>query len=386
MPSLESYNLHFKGGLHLGTRGINLTEASEFIPSDTLFAALMDVWNRLGGDVKDFVAPYRNDPDPPFLLTSAFPFAGGVRFFPIPADLRRVLSATIVDDPEYRKPLRKMRYFSEGLLRKALNGPALDSDLFPLNPSEDPKTGIALQGGELWLLKDEVNALPEYFRYDDGNRKRSVKALRYLNVWKNGEVPRVTIDRIAQASTLYHVGRVTFADGCGLWLGVQWRDKTRTFGTSTYEAALTQALQTLQDDGIGGERSSGYGAFTLKSGEKISLPDAKKGDAGYLLSRYHPTVNGELPGALNHANAAYQLVNVGGWLHTYNGANQRRKKLWMVETGSLVQIINAVQGSIEDVRPEYTNDKGEIVSKFVHEIWRYGFALPVGGLTEVKNG
>jgi len=55
VPSLKPYTLHFKGGLHLGTRGVNLGEAAEFIPSDTLFAAILDVWDRLGEDVADFI-------------------------------------------------------------------------------------------------------------------------------------------------------------------------------------------------------------------------------------------------------------------------------------------------------------------------------------------
>ena len=376
MPSLKPYHLNFKGGLHLGTRGINLAEAAEFIPSDTLFSALLDIWNRLGGNVDDFVAPYLADsPKPPFLLTSAFPFAGKVRFFPMPADLNRIFKDKL-DDKDWRKSLRKIRYLSEGLLQKSLAGDALDPDLFPLKRTADVKTGVALQKGQVWLLKEEVESLPRHFRYDK-KCKRALKALYYLDLWKNGEIPRVTIDRIAQSSTLYHAGRVTFAEECGLWFGVQWHEKNEY-----YVNAFEESLDALQYDGLGGERSSGYGAFTLKEEKEFSppLPDTKSGEAGYLLSRYHPTKDELEAHTLDDKNAAYQLVNVGGWLHTHGEADQRRRKLWMVESGSLVIAKDGAQGSLEDVQPNYENEAGDLS----HPVWRYGFALPIGGLTEVK--
>ena len=370
MPTLKPYKLNFKGGLHLGTRGINLAESAEFIPSDTLFSALLDVWNRLGKDVDDFVAPYiATSPTPPFLLTSAFPFAGGVRFYPMPADLNRIFSSKILDDKDWRKSLRKIRYFSEGLLRKALAGNALDLDLFPSKRTSKVENGVALQKGQVWLLEDEVKLLPKHLQRE----KKFLKALYYLDLWKNGEVPRVTIDRIAQSSTLYHAGRVSFAEECGLWFGVEWLDEN-----GTYPADFSHCLNALQDEGLGGERSSGYGAFDYDEGEDFSLLSAKSGKAGYTLSRYHPT-KAELPDALSEKSAAYKLVNVGGWLHTHERADQRRRKLWMVEAGSIIQVSGEVQGSLTDTKPEYKSE----AEAFPHPVWRYGFALPIK-FAEVK--
>jgi CRISPR-associated protein Csm4 len=371
MPPLKPYKLSFKGGLHLGTRGINLAESAEFIPSDTLFSALLDVWNRLGEDVAEFVEPYE-DANPPFLLTSAFPFAGGVRFFPMPADLNRIFKDKL-NDKDWRKNLRKIRYFSEGLLRKALAGDVLDLNLFPPKRTEKVENGVALQKGQVWLLKDEVKKLPKHLQEDKKGNKRALKALYYLDLWKNGEVPRVTIDRIAQTSTLYHAGRVSFAEECGLWFGVQWNDES-----GTYPADFLRCLENLQYEGLGGERSSGYGAFEYKEEKDFSLPSAKSGEAGYTLSRYHPTKD-ELPDALSEKNAAYKLVNVGGWLHTHAKADQRRKKLWMLEAGSIIQVSDEIQGSLTDTKPKYKSD----VPEFPHPVWRYGFALPIK-FAEVK--
>jgi len=55
----------------------------------------------------------------------------------------------------------------------------------------------------------------------------------------------------------------------------------------------------------------------------------------YLLSRYIPQEN-EVPEALKNSKAAYELVSVGGWLQTFSGASQRRKRQMMVTAGSLV--------------------------------------------------
>ncbi|HXF61838.1 MAG TPA: hypothetical protein VNK95_09475, partial [Caldilineaceae bacterium] len=70
MPTLTVYHLRFSGGLHLGSHGVNLEEGSLTLPSDTIFAALVDAWRRAGGDPVAWVAPFVAEPPaPPFLLT-----------------------------------------------------------------------------------------------------------------------------------------------------------------------------------------------------------------------------------------------------------------------------------------------------------------------------
>ncbi|MER3515193.1 MAG: hypothetical protein C4310_13070, partial [Chloroflexota bacterium] len=160
MPELIPYTLRFHSGLHLGTRGVNLEEAGVSLPADTLFAALLDVWRRTGGDAADLAAPFTAaPPDPPFLLTSAFPYAGEVRFYPLPLNLTALFSAEILR--QRSKDIKRIRYISEALLRKALRGERLDDDLFPAtNEEAEPQRGLALQGGNLWLTVEEAAHLP----------------------------------------------------------------------------------------------------------------------------------------------------------------------------------------------------------------------------------
>lgn len=376
MPQLIPYQLAFHGGLHLGTRGVNLEEASPFLPADTLFAALLDVWRRAGGDVADLAAPFTAAlPDPPFLLTSAFPYAGEVRFYPLPLNLTALFSTEILR--RRSKDIKRIRYLSEALLRKALQGERLDADLFPADEHAQPQRGLALQDGSLWLTVEEAAHLPNGLRPESGRWR----ALRYLHLWNMERVPRVTVSRITSASTIFHAGRVSFAAGCGLWFGLTWRDPERQVGAGplTFRQAFQQALALLQHEGLGGERTAGYGAFTFEEGEAFTLPDPLPGGPALLLSRYHPRQE-ELPQALVAEGTAYDLVSVAGWLRSPDGRAQRRKRLILVAEGSLVRPPAFPAGDVTDVRPEYDGAPG-----LPHPVYRYGLAFLVNGPQEVDH-
>jgi len=377
MPELIPYTLRFHSGLHLGTRGVNLEEAGVSLPADTLFAALLDVWRRTGGDAADLAAPFTAaPPDPPFLLTSAFPYAGEVRFYPLPLNLTALFSAEILR--QRSKDIKRIRYISEALLRKALRGERLDDDLFPAtNEEAEPQRGLALQGGNLWLTVEEAAHLPAGLQPESGRWR----ALRYLALWSVERVPRVTVSRITSASTIFHAGRVSFAAGCGLWFGLAWRRPERQVGAGalTFRQAFEQALALLQHEGLGGERTAGYGAFTFEQGEAFTLPDPVPGRPALLLSRYHPRQE-ELPQALVAKDTAYDLVGVAGWLRSPDGRAQRRKRLILVAEGSLVHPPAFPAGDITDVRPEYNGTPG-----VPHPVYRYGLAFLVNWPQEVDH-
>lgn len=372
MPELTPYTLQFKGGLHIGTRGVNLEEAGVSIPSDSLFAAILSALRLAGENVDDFANAYKSDP--PFLLTSAFPYAGSVRFYPMPADTARLFGPETIKT--FGKKLGKIRYFSEGLLREALKRGSLDEWMFPESETETPKTGVTLQGSTLWLKVDEIADLPKAFQRDERRRH----ALRRLTVWQAARVPRVTIDRHTSAANIFHAGRVEFAEGCGLWFGVQWRNPEAEYAGRKFKQALERALNMMQDDGVGGERTTGYGAFTLAEGKSsIAFANEARPDGlAYLLSRYHPRGD-EAVTALNDPQSAYHLTPVAGWLHTYDGASQRRKRVFLVEEGGLLRARDGVMGDVVDVRPEYNGAPG-----VDHPVYRNGLALALAW--PVKGG
>lgn len=370
MISIQPYFLTFRGGLHLGTRGVNLEEAGVNLPSDTLFSAMLDIWRRNGGSPQAFAAPFcAPSPDPPFLLTSAFPYAGKVRFYPKPVDLSRLFTPDSLR--ERGKALKRIGYLSEGLLRRALQGERLDAWLYPADEYVEPQTGVALQGGRFWLTMDEFDQLPASMKALAAGQRHG---LRRHAVYGSSRTPRVTVDRSNASSTIFHAGRITFAEECGLWFGVaELRTGALVEGTSTnYADALRYILALLQDDGIGGERTTGYGAFTVRcSEEAVDLPAPQPGNAVLLLSRYHPRPD-ELPSALHAGRAAYSMTAVSGWLRSPDSVAQRRKRLYLIEEGSIVCPPNAIAGDVADVRPEYAEGP-----TFPHPVYRFGLALAV---------
>ena len=71
------YKLHLKGALHVGSWGIGREETLSYIPSDTLFGALVVAWAALGFALQPLL---KDGPQAPLRLTSVFPFAGPVHF------------------------------------------------------------------------------------------------------------------------------------------------------------------------------------------------------------------------------------------------------------------------------------------------------------------
>lgn len=366
MPELTPYHLTFESGLHVGTRGVDLEETSVVIPSDTLFSALATTWRRMGQPVDALLTPFAaHPPAPPFLLSSAFPRVGEIRFYPMPANPQVLFDPAKKTLSNRGKAFKRVQFLSEGLLQKALSGKMLDEDLFADNEADKrPARGFAMQGETLWLSAEELASLPPDFQRKPGTEA----SLRYLNVWVSERTPRVTIGRITSASTIFHAGRVRFAQGCGLWFGVQWRETHAVLAD-----LVRQSLAQLQHAGLGGERTSGYGAFTFAEATPVKLPDPAGGRAALLLSRYHPREE-ELPGALTHRDAAYQLVPVGGWLNSPGHAPQRRKQILMVSEGSLICPSEYPAGDLSNVRPTYPNPEGQVA----HPVYRAGFALAVG--------
>lgn len=351
MPQLTIYHLTFPRGLHIGAGGVESVEESrETVPSDTLFAALLDTWRHLGRDMKE-ILPEAGAPA--FRVTSAFPFAGGVRFYPKPVDLHELFTEDTLKAESAGKRLKKIRFLSEGLLFKAAQGNYLDDFLFPEYEYDDPKNGIALQGGAFWLLPEEVNSLPQNWQLPQDKWW----TLRRKTVFTSQTAPRVTVDRISSASNLFQSERVLFNEGCGLW-----------FGAVGQTSSLSELLTVLGDSGLGGERTAGYGHFAWMqtSAQSLDVPSTR----AYLISRWHPKDQAEAD-LLQNDDSSYKLEVVEGWLRTPDpAAAQRRKRVWLAAEGSL--IAGDPQGDAVDVRPEYDAKSGETID---HPVYRPGFAV-----------
>lgn len=346
---------------HIGRQGIEQEETRATPPSDTLYAALVTMAIEAGCPPGIWETAWAVPSRAPFWLGSAFPYAGGVRFYPMPqVDLVAYGLST-----ENIKPLRRIAFISEGIWHALRQGRPLNA-FWPENEG-----GAFLQEGTLWLSKEEVARLPETMRLLPGKaRPRPLSALTHLLLWENAQMPRVTVDRLTNQSAIYYTGRVAYAQGCGLWFPVAWRQPDASaYGDMSWRALFEWLLTLLADAGLGGDRAAGLGGFAWHAGEPLTWPDPIEGQPAVTLSRYHPRSE-ELPQALAGETARYRLTSVAGYLNSAQSAAQRRRRLWLLEEGSIIIVTHpSGMGDVVDVKPN--------VGDFPHPVWRYGIAFPI---------
>jgi CRISPR-associated protein Csm4 len=341
---------HIHGeGFHFGLHGLGQEETAVALSSDSLFAALIACMAELHGRqaVEDFMAPFVTG-ETPFVISSTFPFAGEVRFLPLPEGWMR----TIEDKSSKRvKELKKVSFVSESLFKALLNGAKLN-DLY----ADSHK----LQGNSALVGLAEKSNLPEDLRQDGAT------------LWSVHQRPRVTLGRGAQNSIIYFTGRVSYAKDCGLWFGIRWiKDDPAT------QSLVEELLVELGYSGLGGERSAGFGGCRIEAAGVMDLPNHEK-RAWVNLSRYLPQAD-EIP-ALTDPGAAYNIVPVGGWLDSPVSRGQRRRTVNLISEGSLLGPLDRdVPGRVVDVRPSYATDQDPIG----HPVYRCGLALAIGFKGEI---
>jgi CRISPR-associated protein Csm4 len=290
------YKLSPRSSFHIGEKGIGIEETAEIIHSDTLFSAIASAWRSMGEDMDEkgnlkLLNPFVSD-QPPFKLSSAFPFAGDVLLFPAPM-------MRLGDTKEFKK----VKFVSKEILLK-----------------DKIDDSVSIRNGKIMVTCDEGKSMPE-------------------KLWEQDVAPRVSIDRISSASAIYHCGRLMFAESCGLYFLAQINDEK-------YKAYLDRAIDFLGDNGIGGERTTGHGQFTYKK-EEANLPELQNAKSYMTLSLYHPKKCEVESGVLD--NARYDLINRRGWINSPDGSSHRRRSVMMLSEGSLFS--KPVDGDVIDVKP-----------------------------------
>lgn len=355
----KAYRLtpHPGGGFYLGQEGLEQERSSETYPSDSLFAALVAVLAQIdSSQVSEFLRPWPAEElvsDPPFRLSSLFPILGDLPLLPMPR-----LLVKLKKPDQAVKRLKKLAFVSPVILGRLLAGQAMDEWL---PGTGETSKGITLQGGLVWIAASEQQMLPREWEQAD------TRQLERAQFWTVGTVPRVTIDRQTSSSSIYRVGRTVFAQECGLWLLADVQEQGEW---------LEYLLHHLADTGIGGDRTSGYGGFRLDSLVPPELPAADGSSRFMTLSRYNPTLD-ELRSGVLGPGASYALVDVGGWMNAPGMKSQRRRRVRMIEAGSILANTPPT-GRLVDVRPIYA-DQTAIPP---HPVYRSGIALCIGAAAE----
>lgn len=333
-------------GFHFGRHGLGQEETSVHLPSDSLFAALAARLAALQGAaaVDAWLEPFRANA-PPFVLSSTFPFAGSVRYYPAPA-----WKGQAEKSGADAKQLKKVQFISEKLFQAVCAGKPL-ADLFPQ----------AHYRAGLLTHPDEKPGLPETIL---GGEQR---------VWEVEKTPRVALGRVVQNSQIYFTGRVQFAPGCGLWFAVRWLEQD-----AARQALFENLLADLGEAGLGGERSVGYGACSFERMPAAPELPLAENQSWISLSRYLPQP--DEVGALAAPSSAYSLVRVGGWLVSPVRRDQRRRTVNLIQEGAVLgPLPRSVPGQVVDVRPRYK----AVNDPLGHPVYRCGLAFSTpfkGGL------
>ena len=338
---------HISGeGFHFGRHGLEREESGVHFPSDSLFAAVVARLALLHGDefVKTFCEPFYEG-RPPFVMTSATPRAGDVKFFPPP--LGRSAPVEEKENSPRPKDLKKVLFISEGIFLKILAGESLAEIWTETNK---------LQDGKVLYLPKEAAQLPGKVRAGSEH------------IWEIERRPHVTLGRRTQNAALFHIGRTAYARDCGLWFGLRWIDPQ-----AEMRQQLKAALHELGDAGLGGTRSRGYGACKIEEKGTLDLPAPTAGQPWLTLSRYLPRDQSEAK-ALSDGRAAYAIETVRGWVSSSVDAAQRRRAVNMLVEGSVLgPLENDPPGQMVDVQPDYDGNQ-----PLQHPVWRNGYALAVG--------
>jgi CRISPR-associated protein Csm4 len=303
------------------------TEGEDFrgiIHSDMLFSALVNqmVLMPLPVERNAFVNQLVNqlNTTPPFKISSAFPFFRMKYYLPVPIGTSGI----------YRNTLKDIRF--------------IDDDNF----------GDLAEGR--WerirknVQRDEVN-----------------------EILFNFNLPRVTVDRITAATNFYSTSGWTVLDGGGFYFFIELFD-------DSYADILKTALGLLSENGLGGDRSSGYGRFEheIITIEKhpvwCNLFHSRNHTQKvyYSLSLCSPADNIEKQSA-----RSYQIIPRRGWLLSNSSLIQmKRRECKMFAEGSLFS--TPVNGKVETVTPS------EFMAE--HPVYRYGLAMTLEiANTEVKQ-
>lgn len=277
------------------------------LPSNTLFGAICSAMSDLGLDPGVLVDTYRSSP--PFLLSSAFPYARSgdtvSHFFPVPAGL--FFSSSHQKSYEKLKKMKDIRFVHENIFRDIISGNIAGNDI--LQNLDDR-----------YVIRDKC-----LYPSETAGGKWERKPI---------EVPHNHINRMSmQSEGFFHTYGSVYGSG-GLFFLLDFRD-------SNYEKEVRSALRLLEDRGFGPKVSAGQGQFSLSYGE-IQLPEAKDGRHLLTFSRFLP---GDFSGF--GREVWYDLIPIQG----RSSDGFMKKKVIMLREGSVFRDTGQdFYGSIAEVR------------------------------------
>lgn len=264
--------LNFNSPLHIGEIGMGLEECSSLIHSDTIFNAIVNAYALMHteDETEEFLNGFES-----VRISSAFPYCDDGLFFPMP---RIKINAEEEVLSDYKKKLKKTAFISKEHLEKTINREKFD--------------------------KEEIESLVE---------KREL--------YKEYQIPKVYLDRETKKSDFFFISLIEFKEGCGLWFAIECEE--------VVYREIIHCLRLLQDEGIGGKRTWGYGLFAFDE-DNIGLRLPEKPDLYMLLSLFYPD-EGEKE-LFKGEKSSWDFILRGGYTGT-----RRKPRIRMISEGSVFE-------------------------------------------------
>jgi CRISPR-associated protein Csm4 len=332
MTKFNIYKLRFTTPLHIGNERADYGTSLQTIHSDTLYAAMTSVLAKIGRDIP-------SDGDLGFTISSLYPYyqkeKGSNPVYFLPKLKSQTIPARGLQN--VAKKIKKIEWLDIDFFNKQINGNELFSNNFNIELLENGKYLTSKKIDKKFLTK-EVN-------------------------------PRVQVPRdygVVKDAEPFYMERIYFKDFSGLYLIAD--------GDTS---VLDIALEILQNEGIGTDRTIGNGFFEYsKDVLELELPES---DCVMNLSLFIPENQEQIDVMINKEGekVAYDFQKRGGWI-TDAGLNTFRKNtVYMFSEASVFANDSSVysmkiKGKIVDLKPQL--DYGHIGVK-EHPIWRNGKSL-----------
>jgi len=292
--NFKTYRLYFRGNLHLSDVRLDYGNSEGQIHSDTLQAAIIAALAAVG------LSPASGNL--PFAVSSMFPFyEGGADpeihyFFPKPFLRFKIPEKTT----NFTKKMKQVRWMDQSYFEKVING----EDIGDFGGSEQPH----LQGA--WLHGKELES-PIMFS----------QTLPRVRVPREYEHP----DKKERETQIFYMEMIRFQDKSGFYFLAHGKENDLKL--------LESALDILQDEGFGTDRSVGNGHFRWeKSGITLRVPNNSASLTN--LSLYCPESSKQLAAMIN-GSGHYELCKRGGWITTQDDLTIRKRSIHMISEGSV---------------------------------------------------
>ena len=352
--SLYIYKLNFQSGFHIDSLGNDSYGQSDFfIHSDTLSSALLSIWaerypNKINGIIEN----------PPYLLSSAFPYLDDILFLPCPKHKSLICeNLKNIDNSSHvslAKKLKKASFIPENLFKKMLSDP----DFYLIKNQEDFNKIVQVKHNESINQKNH-KATTKNNQYILKDSFLIPKEAITKKLFEIEESQRVSIDRETNQSIegqLFLFNQVCYQENSGLYFIVQFPD-------SSFQNEFEEILSLLGDTGIGSDRNSGKGLFEYKKIDSNIGLSYNSSSTRYLnLSLFCPSESEQQNISSWFKDPYYEIKKRSGWI---TNSSLRRKKVFMFSEGSVFNKTAKLKGSFINLSPE----------KSPHPVWRDGRSL-----------